>query len=355
MSAHSPCTWTVRSLPQRGSTQLEAISGGLVLTDGARALVSSDHGATFGLPPWLASDVAPESEAPRFLTSNGRTLFLATPSTVLAVDVDHVRRLPGPENGLPGGGSFVLAAFKASSTGLYALVNREDVTATADEDTAGKGHYSGHLYRSTDDGATWAEEVRLSSLDRGPFNELLISGPSRRWVRDATNRWLSTVDDGANWALLPQLPVDGWMAAGPRSLLLRTTHGAGENALLRSSDAGSTWHPVDGGPTLDQLVAASGGDWSATKGSHFLRSLDDGRHWQEESDIYARDRLASECLSAGIVSWIGLWRSDDEGYALGLVNPDLNIDHPTSVTSRDTRLLAHRTCSPTPSGSVRAP
>jgi hypothetical protein len=54
------------------------------------------------------------------------------------------------------------------------------------------------------------------------------------------------------------------------------THRAGENALLRSSDDGNTWQPVAGGPALDQLVAAADGDWSATKGSHFFRSLDDG-------------------------------------------------------------------------------
>jgi hypothetical protein len=73
-------------------------------------------------------------------------------------------------------------------------------------------------------------------------------------------------------------------------------------------------------------------------------------HWQQESNVNGQDQLAAECLDAEIIAWTSLWRSNDEGYALGLVNPDLNIEHPTSVTSRDVRLLAHGTC--TRSGSI---
>jgi hypothetical protein len=85
-----------------------------------------------------------------------------------------------------------------------------------------------------------------------------------------------------------------------------------------------------------------------TNGSHFLRSLDDGQHWRQESKVDAQDHLAAECLSAEIVRWTSLWRSNDEGYALGMVDPDLNSDRRTSVTTKNLRLLAHGTCSSPP-------
>jgi hypothetical protein len=343
LSQRAPCNWTVRTFPEADSQgRLVATRSGLVVIDGAGMLVSTDHGRTFGSPPWAA--VA--NEEPRVLTSTGRTLYFGTPSRMYAVeDVDRIRRLPPlPGSSSLGGDSFVFVDFKASDTALYALFNSEVPVAVDSGEEPRKPVYSGHLYRSTDDGVTWAEETRLQAFEHGAFEELLINGSSRRLVADNLYHTLSTVDDGRNWALLPQVTDHGRLALGARSLLLRVLGGA----LLRSSDAGRTWHPVDNAPSLDELVAAGDEDWSATKGWHFLRSLDDGQHWQQESKVDAQDQLAAECLSAEIVNWTSLWRSDDEGYALGLVNPDMNLNHGTSVTSKRVRLLAHGSCSPAP-------
>ena len=45
-----------------------------------------------------------------------------------------------------------------------------------------------------------------------------------------------------------------------------------------------------------ELAAAGDEDWSGTHGGNFLRSLDDGQHWQQESKVDAQDQLAAECL-----------------------------------------------------------
>jgi len=260
---------------------------------------------------------------------------------MLAVeDSDRVRRLPPLPDRSPSGGPFVLADFQAGDTALYALFNSEVPVAGDSGEELRKPVYSGHLYRSTDEGVTWAEETRLQAFEHGAFEQLLINGSSRRMVNDNMYRSLSTVNDGRDWVLLPQVTDHGRLALGPRSLLLRVLAGP----LLRSSDAGRTWHPVDDAPSLEELVAAGDRDWSATNGSHFLRSLDDGQHWQQESKIDAQDQLAAECLSAEIVHWTSLWRSNEEAYALGLVNPDLNVDHRLSVTSKRVQLFAHGNC-----------
>ena len=354
-SGHSPCTWTVQRLPEIGAVTLEAISGGLVFIVGdAKRLISTNYGATFDKPSLLASDIPDTSEEPGLLSSNGRTLYFATPSKVLAIDVDRVRRLRGPGSGLPDEGSLVLAEFKATSTGLYALLNRPNnaprIVAEGELDLP---RYESHLYRSLDEGATWVDELRLDALEHGEFTGLLINGAAQRWVRDKSGPWLSTLDDGANWARLPQLPADGWLVAGRRSLLLMAMHRRGDNPLYRSPDSGNTWYPVGDGVSLDNLVEAADGDWSATKGSHFLRSLDDGLHWHQESNS-TRDELAAECLSAEIVSWTSFRRFNDEGYALGWVDPDLNLTHRTRVADKGMLFLAHGTCSPALARTGRA-
>lgn len=78
-------------------------------------------------------------------------------------------------------------------------------------------------------------------------------------------------------------------------------------------------------------------------GSPFFRSLDDGRHWQREPIVPATDPLAAECLLNESVAWTSLWRSADEGYALGLVSPNLSPHRSTTLAIESVRLLAHGT------------
>lgn len=335
--------WSVTRLPEPdcGFLVVATTSGLMIVGCPSTTLFSSDHGRSFDAPPWLRSDWWD-------MLSDGQRLYLLGPEQMLVIDRfgHHEHRLGLPRAELRGG-AFRPVALRADPSGLYGLFTNEDADLDDKAQAARGAHPSAGLYRSTDEGRTWVEKTRINAIfTRGWLRELRGSG-SQHWLQDRRGRWLSTADEAATWRAFPGGPFADLVIGPPSTLLLRERQpDFGESSVLRrSTDAGRTWQIVPDAPEFRELVAGGNGDWSALTAtdSQFFRSRDDGLHWQREAIAPATDPLAAECLSDESVTWTNLWRSADEGYALGWVSPNPSRYRSTYPATESIRLLAHGT------------
>jgi hypothetical protein len=164
-----------------------------------------------------------------------------------------------------------------------------------------------HIYRSTDDGASWTP---LSHPGR-PF---VLSNDTSLYATlsifsSQTSTLLKSTDDGANWWIMGSVPGaevdavirhDGYLFAG------------GEKGIYRSSDEGANWTACNTGlpkdmysPTRGIQTLVSNGTtlFAGTWGYGLFASEDDGNNWtlrnllsgyvttmvMHGSDIYASD------------------------------------------------------------------
>ncbi len=137
------------------------------------------------------------------------------------------------------------------------------------------------VFRSADDGATWAQVQMeaLGSLAVDPTN-------STRFYAATCGGFVRSDDGGISWSRLPN-PVPGYdgsaIAVSPDS---RVVVGAlvsegGTVRLIRSSDAGATFSPLDT-PELwgtASVAVGQGGRIDVVTSKHALTSRDGGKTW----------------------------------------------------------------------------
>jgi len=180
---------------------------------------------------------------------------------------------------------------------------------------------TGQLYRTTDFGVTWLNlrldesiwTLRIGVADPSP----VLYAVSERGAA------LRSVDGGHRWETLtqqidPEYPrqvVD--FVAGPlgSGVLVAAKH----DRIVRSSDGGRTWQPVDGAPPAPRWLAAhpngSGVVFTATSGRLF-RSDDWGATWRElppPPPSWEGSRPAVASTDMLLPGRAGVFRSTDGG------------------------------------------
>jgi photosystem II stability/assembly factor-like uncharacterized protein len=167
------------------------------------------------------------------------------------------------------------------------------------------------LIESTDGGRTWGP---LSRQGQSDFHALTAVAPSGALGWDGT---LQRSDDGRSWEQLaiPAEPHTLAASADGRTVLATTTQG-----LLRSTDVGATWAPVDGVPLLQVITWAY--DGSAAVGVDpagvLWLSTDDGVTWQEKAHLGSAPHAVAAAvdgvqLRVLVVTDEGLLESTDGG------------------------------------------
>jgi len=160
------------------------------------------------------------------------------------------------------------------------------------------GTGAGSVYRSADNGATWAS-VQLSPGEEGSGDGLaaLVAHPNdvrRLFVLTAGGEVRRSDDGGASWSCDPGSAVCATERAfsqliiepdGPQALLLLGARGPGWS-VLRSSDGGTTWSEVratglpDAQPGVGAAAALGNGVFLVSTVGGTYRSADGGRTWQ---------------------------------------------------------------------------
>jgi len=127
------------------------------------------------------------------------------------------------------------------------------------------------LWRSTDGGATWAEQRTFPSN----LSWIQAQDATRAWVQHDASLWRTT-DGGATWQLLTE--------AAPARVSFRTSlegWGTDGSAISKTTDGGRTWRAV-----FTQTAARSAEwFWDALTGwrpnsSHIERTTDGGATWR---------------------------------------------------------------------------
>ncbi len=194
----------------------------------------------------------------------------------------------------------------------------------------GPGHFlaSGHpgpdvdlpqpvgLIESTDGGRSWQA---LSRQGRSDFHALTV-GEAGILGYDGT---LVRSSDGEEWEQLsiPAQPATLTAAPDGRSVLATT-----EQGLLRSSDAGATWLPVEGAPLLQVADWADDGTTVAgvDPSGQVWTSVDAAVSWQEGPSLGAPPQAIAATDDAGssrilVVTTAALMESDDGGQSFDVV------------------------------------
>ena len=127
------------------------------------------------------------------------------------------------------------------------------------------------LWRSTDGGATWAEQRTFP----GNLGWIQAETASRAWVQHGASLW-HTTDGGVAWQLLTE--------AAPGRVSFRTTQegwGTDGSSIFKTTDGGRTWR------TIFTLPAARSLEWFwdaltgwRSNGSNMERTADGGATWR---------------------------------------------------------------------------
>ena len=268
-----------------------------------------------------------------FTLRNPGAGFVAPGSIQLQAAYPSLFALVGLTGGTPNGGA----------TWDSVLVN-----AALDEagwiETDGNGvwcitHYSGLIYRSTDDGLTWTQQV-LAFGGEGYTPRRLFTDGSGVWIGTLDNgaggQFRST-DNGATWdAAITSGPVLDWLAGDGSGVWVRGS-GGGDN-LQRSTDNGVTWanvaHNVPQSFWDVKCAATDGaGHWIAcgsngSGGNGFSVSADNGLTWTSVANP-----LAGNAVPLAIAYHDGVWVVGAEGGKLARSTDNgATWTHPTGPT-----------------------
>ena len=195
-----------------------------------------------------------------------------------------------------------------------------------------------HYVRSTDGGATWGEDVRLTNDSYFSYNPsvaasgsvVLVVWEDRRAGYDVYCR--RSTDGGASWGADTRLSDDSTSSFQPSvamtgSLVHVAWHGYILVGYKRSTDGGATWGPdirlTEGGHVDNHLSAAVSGNtahvvWQDTRGGdrdlYYLRSTDNGATWSAETSLTndTCDNFAPSVAAGGDGVHV-VWRDDRDG------------------------------------------
>jgi photosystem II stability/assembly factor-like uncharacterized protein len=167
------------------------------------------------------------------------------------------------------------------------------------------------LIESTDGGRTWAP---LSRQGQSDFHALTALGPSGALGWDGA---LQRSADGRTWEQLaiPAEPHTLAAAADGATVLATTAQG-----LLRSTDVGATWAPVDDAPLLQVVTWADEGTTvvAVDPAGTLWSSTDGGGTWQRGAQLGSAPHAVAAVVEDGqfrvlVVTDAGLMESTDGG------------------------------------------
>lgn len=148
------------------------------------------------------------------------------------------------------------------------------------------------LIESTDGGRSWAPRSRQGESD---FHALTALGPEGALGWDGALRRSA---DGRTWELL-EIPAEPHtLAAAPQGAVVLATTAQG---LLRSTDAGDTWAPVDGAPLLQVVSWTPDGSVAVgvEPGGTSWVSADGGGSWQRGAQLGAAPHAVAAAVEDG--------------------------------------------------------
>ena len=144
----------------------------------------------------------------------------------------------------------------------------------------GPNHFSGHLFKSTDGGEQWTEQLTVGEdfIDYRSFSDIEMRSEELGWAVSG-GRIYKTVDGGKNWNEIATVSYLEQVSSADDSHLW----GSGlYGALYSSNDGGTTWTPEHRGIIaslndlfwLDQKTGFAAGD------TLLLKTRDEGMSWQ---------------------------------------------------------------------------
>lgn len=181
------------------------------------------------------------------------------------------------------------------------------------------------VYRSDDDGTSWS----LRGETPAGIAQVALTGPSEGALIAATSNGVAkSLDGGSNWSAsgllgLSLVAIEAHPAAPLRVFVAQEGSG-----LLRSTNGGATWAPVDVGVPNLQVISISGDPsdpnvavlvgivYSTYKG-YVLRTTDGGTTWTTVTSAFTPIRSLARCTKNADILWAGtdkgVARSMDRG------------------------------------------
>jgi len=219
------------------------------------------------------------------------------------------------------GASFTQVAVATGNNSLYSIV-----LATNGDYIAGTGVAPAEIWRSQDDGLTWAYLATLGGGSTMTVQSLVraVNGDLLAGTYLDGKIWRSQ-DMGVTWAEIGDLGdennVHDLVVLDNGDILAGTSADA---EIWRSQNNGETWTKIKtltGELDIFSFVVAANGDIIAGTGTHseFWRSQDDGDTWTEVDTAGMRYvvrmvRASNDDLVAAVQNYTGeFWRSQNNG------------------------------------------
>lgn len=350
-----------------GGVPVAAAAGGLVVAGGLR---SADHGAT-----WSSIAVPPDTVAGYAIAADGSRIYAAGAALGVLVSADHARSWQVASQGLAAAPVLAFTVDPRSPASLYAAVaglgifksrnagSRWRPLATgfpapspfarvllaADPAASGTVYYfdgfTASFAKTIDAGASWtlpaAEgtclDLQSTSFDPSSAEVLygtgFLYGSGYVGCTGNTCQTFRSADGGATWSCLGIRAYEVAVApAAPATLYaLALVSSRGDHVLYRSTDAGTTWAPIDATlPPARQLAGAAGhlavdpadaARLYVSGPSGIWMSRDGGAHWSQQSRGLPHGSIAPRLaidphdphLLYAASGAIGVYRSRDGG------------------------------------------
>ncbi len=155
---------------------------------------------------------------------------------------------------------------------------------------AANGAYAA-VYKTTDGGATWSTQVTEQSLGGNYyFRNIEFLNENIGFLGTLNSLFLKTIDGGANWLPVTNLPISPGAICGLDTVGTSTVYGCGAYfspaLIIKSTDSGATWTSIDMSSYATALVEiqfidenvgyASGAN---ANGGIILKTTDGGTSW----------------------------------------------------------------------------
>lgn len=135
------------------------------------------------------------------------------------------------------------------------------------------------LLQSTDGGRTWQPVSLSGEVD---FHRLAASGSTIVGLSAHDGALLRSIDDGVTWSNLGSPPLfDIALDPTDGATIVATT----ETGLVRSTDGGVTFTPIDGAPLLALLAWSDAGLVGIDPAGQLYRSRRAGQSWTRAGDV----------------------------------------------------------------------
>jgi photosystem II stability/assembly factor-like uncharacterized protein len=162
--------------------------------------------------------------------------------------------------------------------------------------------------RASGDGRSWTTVSLLGEVD---FHRLTAQGSTVIGVSAGSNALLRSTDAGATWTPLDNPGVFDIVVkpADPTTVLATTQSGP-----IASSDGGTRWAPITGAPLLALLAWTSAGVYGIAPDGTVHLSTDDGTTWQRRGNVDGQPTaVAADGAQVSVLVGATVLESTDSG------------------------------------------